>query len=74
MAGARGRGRGASADVLRRHAAEQTFEVITLRPTDDGQTEIKLYEVPGRRLHAFLIEGEDWLAEGETVVSVGVRQ
>ena len=71
---ARGMVRGASADVLREHAAQQTFEVVTLRPADEGQTEIKLHEVPGRRLHAFLIEGEDWLAEGETVVSVGVRR
>jgi len=63
-----------SADALREHAAERVFEVITLRPTDEGQTEIKLYEVPGRRLHAFVTEGEDWLAEGETVVSMGVRQ
>ena len=62
-----------SADLLRQHAAERVFEVTTLRAMDGGETGYKLYEVPGRWLHTFLAESGDWLAEGETVVSVGVR-
>jgi hypothetical protein len=62
-----------SADVLRKHAAERVFEVITLRKMDGGDTGITLYEVPGRSLDAFLAHREDWLTGDETVVSVGVR-
>jgi len=62
-----------SADLLRERAAERIFEVITLRTTARGEAEYKLYEVPGGRLHTFLTGSGDWLAEGETFVSVGVR-
>ncbi len=61
-----------SAEVLREHAAERVFEVITLRKTEGGSTRITLYEVPGRSLDAFLADRGDWLAGDETVVSVGV--
>lgn len=61
-----------SADVLLEHAAERVFEVITLRKIDGGDTRIMLYEVPGRLLDTFLARRGDWLAEDETVVSVGV--
>jgi len=60
-----------SADVLRKHAAGGIFEITTLRPVDDGFTEIKLYEVPGARLHTFLTEADEWLAKGQSIVSVG---
>lgn len=63
-----------SAEVLRKHAGEQVFEVTTLRALGDGFTEIKLYEVPGARLHTFLTEANDWLVEGQTIVSVGPRR
>jgi len=62
-----------SAEALRQHATERIFEVTTLRATDGDRTDIKLYDVPGRWLHMFLSEGGHWLAEGEIVVSVGVR-
>ena len=70
--GARGTVWDHTADALRQHAAERVFEVITLREVNDGDTEYRLYEVPGDRLHAFLVE-EDWLVEGEIVASVGPR-
>jgi len=63
-----------TADILRQHASERIFEVITLQKVADGDTEYKLYEVPGERLHAFLVEEDDWPAEGETIVSIGPRE
>ena len=62
-----------SADLLRQHAADRLFEVVTLRVIDGDGTRYKLYVLPGRSLHTFLTEPGGWLAEGETIVSVGVR-